>query len=59
MVIVDVFLGCFDFKWTSVGYFRSRRLVFDKPFLLYMKEKGAKNPYFAIWIENAELMSPQ
>jgi hypothetical protein len=37
----------------------SRYLVFDKPFLLYMKEKGAKYPYFAIWIENAELMSIQ
>jgi hypothetical protein len=37
----------------------SRSLVFDKPFLLYMKEKGAKYPYFAIWIENAELMSIQ
>lgn len=35
---------------------RPRRLIFDRPFLLYLKEKGAKYPYFAMWVENAELM---
>ena len=33
-----------------------KRLILDKPFLLYLKEKGGEYPYFAIWIENAELM---
>jgi hypothetical protein len=33
-----------------------RRLIFDKPFLIYMKQKGAKYPYFAMWVDNAELM---
>jgi hypothetical protein len=37
----------------------SKYLVFDQPFLLYMKEKGAKYPYFAIWVENTELMAVQ
>lgn len=35
----------------------SRYFVFDQPFLLYMKEKGANYPYFAMWVENTELMT--
>jgi hypothetical protein len=35
----------------------SRNFIFDQPFLLYMKEKGAKYPYFCMWIENTELMA--
>lgn len=31
-------------------------LVFDRPFLLMMKLTGAERPYFAMWIENAELL---
>lgn len=33
-----------------------RRLVFNEPFLLYLKEKDAKYPYFAMWVDNSELM---
>lgn len=33
-----------------------RALIFNKPFLIYLKEKGAKYPYFAMWIDNPELM---
>jgi hypothetical protein len=29
---------------------------FDRPFLIYMKKRGAKMPYFAIWVDNAELL---
>jgi hypothetical protein len=32
--------------------------VLDKPFLLYLKEKDADEPYIVIWIANAELMEP-
>jgi len=42
---------------TTDSIVESRRLVFDQPFLLYMKEKGAQYPYFAMWIENTELMA--
>lgn len=35
---------------------RPRHFVFDKPFLIYLKEKNAKYPYFAVWIENAGLL---
>ena len=34
----------------------SRRLVFDRPFLLYLKEKQAKYPYLAIWVDNPEIL---
>jgi hypothetical protein len=31
--------------------------VFDRPFLVVMKKRGNKNPFFAMWIDNAELLS--
>ncbi|OFZ55050.1 MAG: hypothetical protein A2328_02845 [Bdellovibrionales bacterium RIFOXYB2_FULL_36_6] len=36
------------------GY--ERKFVFDKPFLIYLKEKTGKYPYLAIWIDNPELL---
>ncbi len=33
-----------------------RTLVFDQPFLVMLKRQGAENPYFAMWVDNAELM---
>lgn len=33
-----------------------RSLVFDKPFLILLKRHKAKNPYFALWVGNAELL---
>lgn len=32
-----------------------RRIVFDRPFLLYLERVGAENPYLAIWFENPNL----
>jgi hypothetical protein len=29
---------------------------FNHPFLLYMKKRGAKHPFFVMWIDNAELL---
>jgi hypothetical protein len=31
-------------------------LLFDRPFLLYMKKKGTNQPYFALWIANPEIL---
>ena len=31
-------------------------LVFDKPFLIMLKYEEAKNPYFAIWVDNPEIL---
>jgi hypothetical protein len=33
-----------------------RRFVFDQPFLIYLQERQAKQPYFAMWVENAEVL---
>ena len=31
-------------------------VVFNRPFLIYLKQKGARYPYFAMWVGNTELM---
>jgi len=31
--------------------------VLDRPFLIYMKNRNAKEPYFAMWVDNAELLT--
>jgi hypothetical protein len=33
-----------------------RDFRFDRPFLLYMKKRGAERPYFVMWVANAELL---
>lgn len=33
-----------------------KNLIFDKPFLVFLREKGEKSPYFAAWISNPDLM---
>jgi hypothetical protein len=32
------------------------RLVFDRPFLIIMKKRGAEHPFFVMWVDNAELL---
>lgn len=34
-------------------------LVFDKPFLIMLQRRRAENPYFALWVGNAELLVSQ
>jgi hypothetical protein len=31
-------------------------LCFNRPFLLYMKKRGAQHPFFVMWVDNAELL---
>ena len=38
---------------------RQHIMVFDKPFLLLMQRQGAKVPYFALWVDNPELLVPR
>jgi hypothetical protein len=33
-------------------------MIFDKPFLILMKQAGAPQPYFAMWVGNASLLIP-
>ena len=35
-----------------------RMFIFDRPFLIYLIERDADQPYFAAWIANTELMEP-
>jgi len=32
--------------------------LFDRPFLIYMKKRDVKIPYFAMWVSNGELLTP-
>ena len=32
--------------------------LFDRPFLVYMKEKNSSEPYLAIWLADAEFLIP-
>lgn len=34
-------------------------LIFDKPFLVLLKRRTANQPYFAMWVENADLLVHQ
>jgi hypothetical protein len=40
----------------GMANFDSKKLIFNKPFMLYMKEKKAKNPYYMMWINNMEVL---
>lgn len=40
------------------GVSKSRRFIFDRPFLLCMRMRGATEPYFAMWVGNAGLLKP-
>jgi hypothetical protein len=33
-------------------------MIFDKPFLILMRQAGAKEPYFALWVGNPSLLIP-
>ena len=37
---------------------KKRQFIFDKPFLLYLKEKDSL-PYFVTWVANAEILKPR
>ena len=37
---------------------RPQSYYFSCPFLIYMKKRGADQPYFAMWVDNAELLQP-
>jgi hypothetical protein len=33
-----------------------REFEFDRPFLVYMQKRGAEQPFFVMWVDNAELL---
>jgi len=42
----------------GMGKTRYIDLLFDKPFLILIKRKDSKYPYFALWVSNSELFFP-
>ena len=34
-----------------------RSFLFNRPFLIIMKKRGAKHPFFVMWVDNAELLA--
>jgi len=36
-----------------------REFVFDRPFLVYLRKRGAEHPFFVMWVDNAELLTPR
>ena len=34
-----------------------RQFIFDKPFLILLQRKDAAQPYFALWVDNPELLA--
>ncbi len=32
--------------------------ILNRPFLVYVKNRGASRPFFAMWVANAELIRP-
>lgn len=41
---------------SSIMIIKTKELVFDKPFLLMLKKNNSIFPYFAIWVENTEIL---
>ena len=42
-----------DFAFADGG---PKTLYFNRPFLVYLKKRGAQHPFFVMWVDNAELM---
>ncbi len=36
-----------------------RSFMFNKPFLIYLKKRDAQQPFFVMWVDNAELLTPK
>ncbi len=36
-----------------------REFLFNRPFLIYMKKRDADRPFFVLWVDNAELLTPR
>lgn len=41
----------------SINHNTPKNLVFDKPFLLMLKQPGKTYPYLAVWVNNSEFLS--
>jgi len=46
----------YSFGLTALGL--GRNLVFNRPFLVLLQRRGSARPYFALWVDNDELLIP-
>jgi hypothetical protein len=46
-------------KVTTAKSAPSRMFILDKPFLIYLKKRDAQQPFFVMWVDNAELLTPK
>jgi hypothetical protein len=35
-----------------------REFILNKPFLIYLKKRDTEQPFFVMWVDNAELLIP-
>ena len=35
---------------------KQKHLIFNKPFLIMLKQQGKSNPYFAAWVDNTDML---
>lgn len=50
-------LESYGYLWESEGLsFPEKNIVFNKPFLIILKQKDSNEPYFLMWVANTELM---
>lgn len=49
--------GVFRFSDSKGRVTESTHYVCDRPFLIVVKKRGAKQPFFVMWVDNAELLS--
>lgn len=47
-----------EFDGTPTEPPKIRKFLFDRPFLVLLRETQSREPYLVLWIENAELMEP-
>ena len=51
LVSEAVIIGC-----TASASMSMHTMIFDRPFLIMMKRAQADRPYFALWVDNPELL---
>lgn len=47
-----------DFEPSEYDPEKPRKLIFDRPFLIWMQERNASAPYLVAWVANSEWMVP-
>ncbi len=46
-------------KVTTAKSAPSRMFILNRPFLIYLKKRDVQQPFFVMWVDNAELLTPK